>query len=37
MKRAVLYLRDQLGLKIEPTTGPVELLVIDHVEQPSPN
>jgi uncharacterized protein (TIGR03435 family) len=30
-------LQDQLGLKVEPTTGPVELLVIDHVEQPSPN
>ncbi len=30
-------LRDQLGLKLEPTTGPVEVLVIDHVEQPSAN
>jgi uncharacterized protein (TIGR03435 family) len=30
-------LRDQLGLKLEPRTGPVDVLVIDHVEQPSEN
>ena len=30
-------LRDQLGLKLEPTRGPVDVLVIDHVEQPSEN
>jgi uncharacterized protein (TIGR03435 family) len=30
-------LRDQLGLKLESTTGPVDVLVIDHVEEPSPN
>lgn len=30
-------LRDQLGLKVESTTGPVDVLVIDHVEQPSEN
>jgi bla regulator protein BlaR1 len=30
-------LRDQLGLKLESTIGPVEVLVIDHVEGPSPN
>ena len=30
-------LKDQLGLKLDSTTGPVETLVIDHVEQPSPN
>jgi uncharacterized protein (TIGR03435 family) len=30
-------LRDQLGLKLEPTTGAVDVLVIDHVEEPSPN
>ncbi len=30
-------LRDQLGLKLETTTGAVEVLVIDHVEEPSPN
>jgi uncharacterized protein (TIGR03435 family) len=28
---------DQLGLKPKPGTGPVESLVIDHVEQPSEN
>jgi bla regulator protein BlaR1 len=27
----------QLGLKLEPAKGPVETLVIDHVERPSPN
>jgi uncharacterized protein (TIGR03435 family) len=30
-------LREQLGLKLEPQTGPVDVLVIDHVEAPSPN
>ncbi len=30
-------LREQLGLKLEPTAGPVDVLVIDHVEEPSPN
>ncbi len=30
-------LRRQLGLKLEPQKGPVEVLVIDHVEQPSAN
>jgi uncharacterized protein (TIGR03435 family) len=30
-------LRDQLGLKLEPMTGSVDVLVIDHVEEPSPN
>jgi uncharacterized protein (TIGR03435 family) len=30
-------LPDQLGLKLEPKTAPVEVLVIDHVEQPSAN
>ena len=27
-------LREQLGLKLESTRGPVEILVIDHVEHP---
>jgi uncharacterized protein (TIGR03435 family) len=30
-------LKDQLGLKLESQMGPVEVLVIDHVEEPSPN
>jgi uncharacterized protein (TIGR03435 family) len=27
----------KLGLKLDPTKGPVEFLVIDHVEKPSAN
>jgi uncharacterized protein (TIGR03435 family) len=30
-------LQQQLGLRLESTKGPVELLVIDHIERPSPN
>jgi uncharacterized protein (TIGR03435 family) len=30
-------IRDQLGLVLKPTTGPIENLVIDHIEKPSPN
>ena len=30
-------IQEQLGLKLEPTTGPVDVLVIDHIEEPSPN
>jgi uncharacterized protein (TIGR03435 family) len=30
-------LQEQLGLKLKSTTGPVNVLVIDHVEQPSPD
>jgi uncharacterized protein (TIGR03435 family) len=28
---------EQLGLRLRSTTGPVEVLVIDRVERPSPN
>ena len=28
-------LRDQLGLKLEPTKASVDVLVIDHIERPS--
>ncbi len=30
-------LRDQLGLKLKNETGPVEMMVIDHIEEPTPN
>jgi uncharacterized protein (TIGR03435 family) len=30
-------LREQLGLKLESAKEPVEVLVIEHVEQPSEN
>lgn len=30
-------LRDQLGLKLESTTGTVNAIVIDHIEEPTPN
>ena len=30
-------IQEQLGLKLESTKGPVNVLVIDHVEQPSPD
>jgi uncharacterized protein (TIGR03435 family) len=29
--------REQLGLKLEPTTGAVDVLVIDRIERPAPN
>jgi uncharacterized protein (TIGR03435 family) len=30
-------IQDQLGLKLEPAKGPIQFLVIDHVEKPSDN
>lgn len=30
-------MQEQLGLKLEPQIGPVDILVIDHVERPSAN
>jgi uncharacterized protein (TIGR03435 family) len=30
-------LQDQLGLKLVSQKEPVEVIVIDHIEQPSPN
>jgi uncharacterized protein (TIGR03435 family) len=30
-------LPEQLGLRLESTRGPVDVLVIDHIEEPSPN
>jgi uncharacterized protein (TIGR03435 family) len=29
--------QEQLGLKIDATRGPAEVLVVDHVERPSAN
>jgi uncharacterized protein (TIGR03435 family) len=32
-----LRLIPEIGLKLTPSKGPIETLVIDHAEQPSPN
>lgn len=33
----ITALREQLGLKLEPAKAPVQIVVIDHLEPPSPN
>lgn len=30
-------LKEQLGVKLESTTGPIERLIVDQIEEPSPN
>jgi uncharacterized protein (TIGR03435 family) len=36
-ERILAALREQLGLTLEPMNAPVEVLVIDHVEEPTPD
>jgi hypothetical protein len=37
VRGSAMTLQEQLGLKLESTKGSNKILVIDHVEQPSPN
>ena len=35
--RNIAALEEQLGLKLDSTKEPVDMIVVDHVEQPSEN
>ena len=37
MGHSIFTAIQELGLRLEPTKGPVEFLVIDHIEKPGPN
>jgi uncharacterized protein (TIGR03435 family) len=37
MHAMLASLRQHLGLRLEPRKGPIEVLVVDHVERPSEN
>lgn len=37
--RPIVYtaVQEQLGMKLEPGRAPIEMLIIDHIEKPTPN
>jgi uncharacterized protein (TIGR03435 family) len=37
LSQLALQFDEQLGLKLEPAKGPVDTLVVDHIEKPSEN